>query len=187
VLLYISSILIMFDLFYIGKKPNLFAHEREAQSIEHARQQSRTRYCWIVTYLADYTGFDFLWEPPPWQASQRHAWASQWQRDCGTYLVPKAGYIDTNYHAQPTITMTADLDLWENTNSVAQFDFSWHPDCTDPPFLYEFGTQWQKTGGPRYPVAGSEQVKYVSQSGSRHHWRWRHIPVSHLLKMGRRL
>ncbi len=157
----------MFDVFYIGKKPSLFAHEREALSVEHARQQSRTRYCWIVTYLADYGDFDFLWEPPPWQAHQRHVWASQWQRDSGTYLVPKAGYTDTNYHAQPVITMTPDLDLWENTDSVTDFDFSWHPDYTDPPFHYEFGTQWQKTGGPRYAVQGGSQTKYVSQSGSR--------------------
>jgi hypothetical protein len=157
----------MFDVFYIRKKPNLFAHEREALSVEHARQQSRTRYCWIVMYLADYADFDFLWEPPPWQSHQRHAWASQWQRDSGTYLVPKAGYTDTNYHAQPVITMTADLDLWENTDSVTDFDFSWHPDFTDPSFHYEFGTQWQKTGGPRYAVQGGSQTKYVSQSGSR--------------------
>ena len=144
----------------------MFVHERAADSIQHAQQLSRTRYFWIVTYLADYVGWDFLWEPPPWQAHQRHAWASQWQRDSGTYLVPKSGYTDTNYHAEAQITMTADLDLWQNINSVTDFDFSWHPDYTDPVFNYEFGTQWQKTGGPRYPMSGARETKYVSQSGS---------------------
>jgi len=157
----------MFDIFYIGKKPKLFPHEKPARDIQDAQTQSRTRYFWIVSYLADYTGFDFLWEPPPWQAHQRHAWASQWQRDSGTYLIPKDGYSDTNYHDCPVVVMTADLALWKNTNSVDTFDFSWHPDGTDPAFNYEFGTQWQKTGGPCYPMPGATETKYVSQSHSR--------------------
>jgi hypothetical protein len=155
----------MFDIFYIGRKPNLFPHEQQVDSIEHAQKLSRTRYCWIVNYLADYAGFDFLWEPVPWQSHQRHAWASQWQKDSGTYLVPKTGYTDTNYHSEQ-IAMTADLLLWQNINSVETFDFSWHPDFSDPPFNYEFGTQWQKTGGPKY-ILGNYDTKYLSQSNSK--------------------
>jgi hypothetical protein len=34
----------MFDIFYSGKKPNLFAHEQQADSIEHAQSLSRTRF-----------------------------------------------------------------------------------------------------------------------------------------------
>jgi hypothetical protein len=156
----------MFDVFYIGNKPCLFAHERAVESIEQAQQLSRTRFFWMINYLADYTGFDFLWEPVPWQAHQRHAWASQWQKDSGTYLVPKQGYTDTNYHPE-VIIMTPDMKLWKNINTVDTFDFSWHPDYTDPVFNYEFGTQWQKTGGPVYPMIGATETKYVSQSGSR--------------------
>lgn len=156
----------MFDVFYIGTKPNLFAHERAVVSIEQAQQESSTRFFWMITYLADYTGFDFLWEPVPWQNHQRHAWASQWQKDSGTYLVPKLGYTDTNYHSE-VIPMTVDMNLWQNINSVESFDFSWHPDYTDPVFNYEFGTQWQKTGGPLYLMPGATETKYVSQSGSR--------------------
>jgi len=96
----------MFDVFYIGTKPDLFAHEQQVESVEQAQQQSRTRFFWMVLYLVDYTGFDFLYEPPPWQAHQRHAWPSQWQEDSGTYLVPTVGYIDTNYHAAPKLNST---------------------------------------------------------------------------------
>jgi hypothetical protein len=156
----------MFDVFYIGVKPCLFAHECAVESIEQAQQQSRTRYFWMINYLTDYTGFDFLWEPVPWQSHQRHAWSSQWQKDSGTYLVPKQGYNDTNYHPE-VVTMTADMTLWQNTSSVDTFDFSWHPDYSDPVFNYEFGTQWQKTGGPVYPMLGATETKYVSQSGSK--------------------
>ncbi len=49
----------MFDIFYSGTKPNLFAHEQPARDIEHARELRGNRYFWWVNYLTDYTGFDF--------------------------------------------------------------------------------------------------------------------------------
>ena len=103
----------MFDVFYIGTKPDLFPHEQCVKSIEQAQQQSRTRFFWMVSYLVDYTGFDFLYEPPTWQANQCHAWPSQWQKDSGTYLVPKSGYADTNYHSAPTLPSTLATATYE--------------------------------------------------------------------------
>jgi hypothetical protein len=90
----------MFDVFYLGKKPNLFPHEQRAESVNDAQQRSRTRFFWIVNYLCDYTNFDFLWEPVPWEAHQQHVWASQWQKDSGTYLMPKQEFTDTNYRTE---------------------------------------------------------------------------------------
>jgi len=86
----------MFDVFYLGTKPNLFPHEQAVDSIEQAQELSRTRYCWIVNYLTDYTGFNFLWEPVPWESNQTHIWPSQHQDNGGTYLVPKQGGTDFN-------------------------------------------------------------------------------------------
>jgi hypothetical protein len=96
----------MFDVFYLDKKPNLFPHEQKASSIEDAQRQSGTRFFWIVNYLCDYTNFDFLWEPTPWESHQRHVWASQWQLDSGTQLVPKQGFEDTNYRTDLIIRTT---------------------------------------------------------------------------------
>ena len=154
----------MFDIFYSGVKTNLSVHERPADSIAHAQSLSRTRYFWWVNYLTDYTAFDFLFEPVPWQADQRHAWASQWQQDSGTYLIPKSGYTETNYHADKTLIRLSSRDNWHipdkaDTNS---FDFSWHPDYQDPPYTYQFGTQHQRTGGPQY-YNGSSELKFVDQ------------------------
>jgi len=124
----------MFDVFYIGKKPGLFAHERAADSIEHAQQLSRTRYCWVVNYLCDYTDWDWLWEPVPWQANQRHTWPSQHQKDSGTYLVPKLTYSETNYHTDrvverlPTTIIEIDFldgnagNIPNTTRTVRYFD-----------------------------------------------------------------
>ena len=152
----------MFDIFYTGQRPNLFPHERQAKSIEQAQQQSRTRYFWWITYLADLSDWDFLWEPVPWQSHQRHAWPSQWQKDSGMYLVPKDwNGQDTNYHESPSIIRLSSTSCWNNTKF--DFDYSWHPDYTEPPMIYQFGTQWQKTGGPQYRVPKGMDVKYVSQ------------------------
>ena len=219
----------MFDVFYIGTKPNLFPHERAADSIEHARSQSRTRYCWIVTYLADYREFDFLWEPVPWQGKFVHVWPNQWHEYSGTFLVPKEStdqfhfqsraipnqqsrtnwqinyaidetqwdwswaphpmeppyiYVWGNQHwpaeIMPTVeyhvpgaterkyldwpaTLAKDSSNWVipaniDINSV---DTSWQPDPGDPPYIYEFATQWQPNGGAVYSVPGATERKYV--------------------------
>jgi hypothetical protein len=86
----------MFDVFYSGTKPNLFAHEQAAESVEHARRLSRTRYFWWTNYLTDYSTHDFLWEPVPWEANQTHAWPSQHQDNGGTLLVPRRDGYDVN-------------------------------------------------------------------------------------------
>lgn len=135
-------------------------------SIEEAQLQCRTPFFWILNYLCDYSDFDFLWQPRPWEAHQRHAFGSVWQKDSGTYLVPAAGYADTNYHDSKIVTVP-DMSLWKNTDTVEDFDYSWHPDYSAPSFVYQFGTQWQKTGGPTYHMPGGVDVKYVTQTRSK--------------------
>lgn len=153
----------MFDIFYSGAKPNKFPHERPAESIEQAQQLSRTRYFWWITYLADLDTWDFIWEPVPWESHQRHAWPSQHQKDAGVYLVPKTwNGADTNYHVSPEIQRLPDYNTWSNTE-FKDFDYSWHPDPADPPYIYQFGTQHQRTGGPRYIVDSATDTKFVDQ------------------------
>jgi len=100
----------MFDVFYSGTRPNLFPHEQEAQSIDHAKQLSKTRYFWWINYLTDYTHFDFLWEPVPWEADQTHQWPSQHQTNGGTMLVPKHGAAEKNYN-HPTLKRNASVPV----------------------------------------------------------------------------
>jgi len=86
----------MFDVFYLSNATGLFPHEQPADSVEHACKLSRTRYLWIVDGLNDYSQFDWLWEPAPWQSNQIHVWPSQHQQNGSTYLVPKSGATDVN-------------------------------------------------------------------------------------------
>jgi hypothetical protein len=151
----------MFDVFYFsdGQKPNLFPHERSVDSFQHAQKLSSTRFFWIVHYLADYTDWDWLFEPPPWQADQRHAWASQWQSDSGTYLVPRGGYEHTNYHTDRKVTRLSSRDGWCIPPNIDadSFDFSWHP-LPSEHYQHHFPTQWQSAGGPVYN-SGADSIK----------------------------
>ena len=143
----------------------MFLHEKPAESIEQARKQSRTRYFWWINYLTDYTDFDFLWEPVPWQAHQCHTWPSQWQKDSGTYLIPQSGYTEINYRKDIVLTRLPDRTNWKIPVDfdLSSFDWSWHPDPTDPPYVYQFGTQHQRTGGPQYLVPGGVDLKFCDQ------------------------
>ena len=170
----------MFDVFYSGTRPNMFSHEREAQDIEHARSLSRTRYFWWVTDLMDYTGWDFLWEPAPWQANQRHAWLDQYQVDAGVYLVPAAGYTDTHYHTERQIHRLPNVDFWHVPAWIdpASINYRWAPNSTDPAYIYEFPVEWNwdRVGGPEYRIPGATERKYadafvVRTQSDRHNWR----------------
>ena len=156
----------MFDIFYSGTRPNMFSHEREAQDIEHARSLSRTRYFWWITDLMDYTGWDFLWEPAPWQANQRHAWLDQYQVDAGVYLVPAAGYTDTHYHTERQIHRLPNINFWHVPAWIdpASINYRWAPNSTDPPYIYEFPVEWDwdRVGGPEYRIPGATERKYVN-------------------------
>jgi hypothetical protein len=50
---------------------------------------------------------------------------------------------------------------------VSDFDFSWVPDPGAPPYIYQFATQHQKTGGPVYTVPGATEIKYLSEMRAR--------------------
>ena len=125
----------MFDIFYLGNRAPEGVHAVGARDIDHACEMSRTRYCWIVNYLSDYSNWDFLWEPAPWQSYQRHAWPNQHQLDGGTYLVPKAGYSETTWHESPVLHRYSDPDFWYIPDYIdpASIDSQWSPDPMDPP------------------------------------------------------
>jgi hypothetical protein len=152
----------MFDVFYIGPKPDLFAHEQQVENIEQAQKQSRTRFFWMVSYLVDYTGFDFLYEPVPWQSEYTHTWPNQHHEYSGTYLVPTVGEIKYYFHSRivPNKCHPDSFDLLTD----AEFDFTWAPHPHDPPYIYMFGNQWYPANimpTVEYRVLGATERKYM--------------------------
>jgi hypothetical protein len=154
----------MFDVFYSGIRPNLFAHEQEARDLEHAQQLSRTRYFWWINYLTDYTDWDFLWEPVPWESEYTHTWPSQHHEYSGTYLVPKhADKIEYKFHPE-VLPLQPLPDNYVELIKHVNFDWTWHPHPLDPPYIYVFGNQWwpaNKMPTVEYHVLGATQRKYM--------------------------
>ena len=80
-----------------------------------------------------------------------------------TYTVP--GATEVKYITAPRVIKTSIDSNWVTPDNVDvdSFDFTWHPDSTEHPYIYQFGTQHQRTGGPQYHVPGATEVKYVDQ------------------------
>ena len=159
----------------------MFAHEQSARDIEHARQLSRTRYFWWVNYLTDYTGWDFLWEPVPWESQYTHTWPSQWHDYSGTYLVPKhADGINYKFHNRVLPNQVNQHNFKTLVDGDIEFDWTWAPHPHDPPYIYVFGNQWHRAeimSTLEYCVPGATERKYINypqaQLLPRHdnHWR----------------
>jgi hypothetical protein len=153
----------MFDVFYSGIKPGVRAHEQQADSIEHAQQLSRTEYFWWITYLSDYSEFDFLYVPPPWQSQYTHTWPSQHHAYSGTYLVPRST-TETQYHFHTKILPNKESAEHYRELTPAEFDYSWTPHPHDSPYIYVFGNQWwpaETWPTVEYHVLGATERKYM--------------------------
>jgi hypothetical protein len=83
------------------------------------------------------------------------------------YHVP--GATERKYMTWPRAGLLPDRSAWTVPDSVdtSDFDFSWVPDPGAPPYIYQFATQHQKTGGPVYTVLGATEVKYLSEIKTR--------------------
>lgn len=155
----------MFDVFYYGSKPNLFAFEQYAESIDAAAAACKTGFYWYIYGGNDYTGFDFTWRPAPWEKDHVHVWPSQWQRNGDVYLahVDSVAARQWNFRAEQQVKRLPDQTHWtvpEEVNAKT-IDFSWHPDSTTPPYLYHFGTDYQQSVGLIYTVAGASEISFA--------------------------
>jgi hypothetical protein len=160
------------DVFYYGEKPNAHPKEKHATSLEDALAQSTTEHFWIINEYCDYRGFDWefdfelLPDEDVWATDHTNVWPSQYQKDSGTWLCSENNTEIIIYRADvdPIPRKETIAPNWVIPNDIDKtlFDFKWHPDPTDPPYIYQFCTQWQKTGGPKYVVDGATEVKYLS-------------------------
>jgi hypothetical protein len=77
------------------------------------------------------------------------------------YHVP--GATERKYMTWPRARLLSDQSRWTVPPNIADVDFSWVPDPGEPPYIYQFATQHQKTGGPVYTVPGAAEVKYLAE------------------------
>lgn len=186
----------MFDVFYCGTKPGLFAFEQPAQSLEEAARLSRTTHYWYIYGGNDYTGFDFDYVPVPWEAAQIHTWPSQWQKDAGVYLANKNTVHNKEWHyrTEQMVTRLPNRSLWQVPDNIddSEFDYSWHPNTAEHAYEYHFPTQWQREGGPVYPgpagkkfmtsqkiKAGATQIFYMDFVNPEHRAQFDTLQLAH--------
>jgi hypothetical protein len=155
----------MFDVFYFGPKPDRFAHEQPANSLEDAADKSRTRFYWYIYGGNDYTNFDFDWNPAPWEQDHVHVFPSQWQRNGDVYLANKDTVHNKAWHyrTEQSVTRLNDETNWQlivpKLLSYCGIDRSWHPDPHDPPYIYHFASQHQTSCGLVYHTPGATNIK----------------------------
>jgi hypothetical protein len=162
------------DVFYFGEKPNVHPREKYAVDLADAKRQCVTEHFWVINEHCDYKNFDWDWDfaflpdEDVWAEEHNNVWPSPYQKDSGTWL------CSTNDDA--LIIYRADVDpvplkneIVNNWNIIEfiekeKFDFKWHPDPTDPPYIYVFGNEWHPgTIMPtvEYRVPGATDRKYV--------------------------
>ena len=164
------------DVFYFNKKPNAHPRERFATSLEDARQQATTEHFWIITEFCDYKNFDWEWDfeflpdEDVWAQDHDNVWPSQHQKDSGTWLCPRdhKGYIVYRADVDVVKRKNEINDQWKIFDNIdlTKFDFSWHPDPTDPPYIYHWGNKWisaEVTPTVEYTLDGATEVKYMTK------------------------
>ena len=120
---------------------------------------------WLIPKNIEQNSFDFSWHPDDTEPNYIYQFASQWSKSGGPrFAMPDATQV--KYVEYPVATAKKDMTHWYIPEGLdtSDFDFSWHPDIEDDPYIYQFGTQHQKTGGPIFTAPLSNEstpVKYI--------------------------
>jgi hypothetical protein len=112
--------------------------------------------------------FDWTWQPDPGDPPYVYVFGNQWH---SAEVMPTVEWRHPNadestavkYMDWPRAELAPDRTAWTVPEGVdeSQIDFSWVPDPGEPPYMYQFATQHQKTGGPVYTVPGATETKYL--------------------------
>jgi len=163
------------DVFYYGDKPNVHPRERFAENLADARSKATTYDFWIINEFGDYRNFDWdfdfelLPDEDVWAEDHNNVWPSQHQKDSGTWLCPKehSDLIIYRGDVDPVKRKNERTSNWVLLDNIddTKFDFSWHPDPTDPPYIYKWGCKFfpaELTHVLEYHVAGATNEKYMN-------------------------
>ena len=108
--------------------------------------------------------FDYSWHPDDTDPPLVYVWGSKWNEAAVEPVIAYyvSGATERKYMSSE-IKLLPNKTNWDIPSDIDanKFDFSWRPNPTSPPYIYQFPTQWYKTGGPRYIVDGADDVKYV--------------------------
>lgn len=163
------------DVFYFGKKPNVYPKEKFAEGLDDARRQSKSENFWIINEFCDYTNFDWdfdfdlLPDEEVWAKDHINIWPSVHQKDSGTWLCSKNKSDIKIYRNDVTPLKRKPTSNWIILDKInlVDFDFSWHHDPTEPPYIYTWGNKFipgEVKPTLEYHVSGATQRKYMGNN-----------------------
>lgn len=119
---------------------------------------------WVVPDSLDVSGFNFEWRPDPYDPPYIHQFGTQWQKTGGPRFIVKDA-SEVKYHdSQHAIKLPEPNKFKRLVNYEIDFDYSWHPDETEPDFLWTFGSQFlspEEMPVLEYSVNASQARKFV--------------------------
>ena len=128
--------------------------------------------------LVNNATIDFSWHPDETDPPFIYVFGNQWYDvdTMPTYQYRVKGATNKKYMYDVKATLIPDQSKWTNTEDITEFDYSWIPHPHEPPFIWQFGTQHQKTGGPTFNEIGSTTIKYTDvliakKTPNLHNWR----------------
>jgi hypothetical protein len=109
--------------------------------------------------------WDYSWVPDPGEPPYIYVFGNQhWSAEkMPTIEYRVTGATERKYMSYPCAELLPDMTNWTIPAGVdpKSVDLSWVPDPGEPPYIYQFATQHQKTGGPVYTVPGATETKYL--------------------------
>ena len=115
----------------------------------------------------DKSSFDFTWRPDPREPAYIYVWGNQWNK---AEIEPTVEYhcegaTERKYMHIQVVKVLPEMQYWKTLIPVTNFDYSWRPDPTSPPFIYVFGNQWNDaTTEPtvEYHMPGAKDRKFIT-------------------------
>ena len=119
---------------------------------------------WKIYEKFDESSFDFSWHPDPTSPPYIYCWGTKYysstEKSALEYRVPNA---ESKQYMDEIIEVLPNIDSWEIPEFVdtSNFDLNWRPNPNDPPYIYMFGTQHQRSGGAKYLVKNATEIKFI--------------------------
>ena len=123
--------------------------------------------------LAD-ADFDYTWVPHPWDSPLIYVFGNQHYpaviMPTVTYTVH--GATEIKYMDTPVAQLRSTKTNWQILEPIDEtaWDWTWVPNPKDPPYIYDFGNQWnppEYKASIRYTVPGATEVKYMEKRTQR--------------------
>lgn len=152
---------------YLAHKNNNGQHHYHATPVKRLP----VKEYWDIPSYVDTTSIPWDWCPDPCAPPYNYVFGNQWNPatidPTAIYRVPGATedqYMDEHVIVLPVMTN------WEVLDEIVDFDYSWRPNPTEPPYIYIFGNQWltpEMRPALKYTVPGATEIKYMPEPRAR--------------------